>query len=271
MSGRAPDGRRRARRLATAAAAAALGVACLLAVGAGAETSGRDGVVVSLDGSIRPERLPRHRPMPISITLSGSIRAVGGATPPQLTRLEIAFGARGGLDTSGLAGCPAARLRNATGGQALARCRPALVGRGTIEAEVPLNPEEPILARAGVLAFNGRSGGRPAVWIHAYSASPPVSFVLPFYVRRIDDGAYGLLLRAPVAAALGRWPRLRAFHIELGRRYLAGGVRHSFLTAGCPLPPRFRVFAVPFARATYTFAPRPTLSTTHLSSCRVRE
>lgn len=252
-------------------AVVALGLAGLLAVGAGAETSGRDGVVVSLEGSIRPQRLPRHRPMPISITLSGSVRAVDGATPPRLTRLEIAFGARGGLDTAGLARCPRARLRNATRSQALERCRPALVGRGTIDAEVPLNPDEPVLAHASVLAFNGRAGGRPAVWVHAYSASPPVSFVLPFYVRRVDDGAYGLLLRAPTAAALGHWPRLRSFRIELGRRYLAGGVRHSYLSARCPLPPRFHVFSFPFARATYTFAPRPTLSTTHVTRCRVRE
>jgi hypothetical protein len=243
----------------------------MLAVGAVAETAGGDGVVVSLDGSIRPQRLPRHRPMPISITLSGSVRAVGGATPPRLTRLEIAFGARGGLDTVGLPRCPRVRLRNATASQALERCRAALVGRGTIDAEVPLNPDEPVLAHASVLAFNGRAGGRPAVWVHAYSASPPVSFVLPFYVRRVDDGPYGLLLRAPTAAALGHWPRLRSFQIKLGRRYLAHGVRHSYLSAACPLPPRFHVLSFPFARATYAFAPRPTLSTTPVTRCRVRE
>jgi len=271
VSGRASHRRRAGWRLVAVVSAMALGIAGLLAVGAGAETSGRDGVIVSLEGSIQPQRLPRHRPVPISITLSGSVRAVGGVASPRLTRLEVAFGARGGLDTVGLPRCPRARLRNATQSQALARCRSALVGRGTIDAEVPLNPEEPILAHAGVLAFNGRSGGRPAVWVHAYSATPPVSFVLPFYLRRVHDGAYGLLMRAPVAATLGHWPRLRSFQIKLGRRYLAHGVGHSYLSASCPLPPRFHVLSFPFARATYTFSPRPSLSTTILRSCRVRE
>lgn len=259
------------RGLLAVAAALVLGLAGLLAVGAGAETTGGGGVVVSLDGSIQPQRLPRHRAVPISVTLSGSARATTGTTPPRLTRLEIAFGARGGLDTAGLARCPRGRLLNATGRQALERCRAALVGRGTIDAEVPLNPDEPVTAHARVLAFNGRAGGRPAVWVHAYATTPPVSFVLPFYLHRVRDGAYGVLLRAPVAAALGRWPRLRSFRIELGRRYRAHGAPHSYLSAACPLPPRFHVLSFPLARATYTFSPRPRLSTTILRSCRVAE
>lgn len=257
------------RPLAIALTAAAL--AALAAVPAGAERTGGGGVIVSLDGSIAPRQLPRQRPAPVSLTLEGTVRAEAGEQPPHLDRIELAFGARGGLDAAGLPRCPRARLRNATRQQALARCGAALVGRGTLEAEVPLDPERPLLAHAGLLAFNGRSGGRPAVWVHAYSASPPVSFVLPFYLRRLGHGAFGYLLRAPVAASLGRWPRLRGFRIRLGRSYRSGGARHSYLNARCPLPPRFRTLSVPLAKATYSFASGPTLSTTILRRCRVRE
>jgi hypothetical protein len=246
-------------------------IAGLAAVRAGAETSGRAGVVVALDGSFTPHRLPRDRPTPISITLKGRIGFEAGVAPLPLTRIELAFGAKGGLDTAGLPTCRRAQLRNATQSQAMARCRGALVGRGTIVAEVPLNPAEPLLAHASVLAFNGRSGGRPAVWVHAYSAAPPVSFVLPFHLRTVDDGAYGVQMTAPVAASLGRWPRLRSFDITLGRRYRAGGVAHSYLSAGCPLPPRLHIGYFALARATYRFAPRPSLSVPILRSCRVRE
>jgi hypothetical protein len=228
-------------------------------------------VIVSLDGSIAPRSLPRHRPAPISVLLEGTVRGEGGELPPRLNRIELAFGARGGLDAAGLPRCPRSRLRNATREQALARCGPALVGRGSLQAEVPLDPDRPLLADAGLLAFNGRAGGRPAVWVHAYSASPPVSFVLPFYLRPLRSGAFGILLRAPVAAALGRWPQLRGFQLRLGRSYRAGGARHSYLNASCPLPPRFHTFSVPFARATYSFAAGPTLSTTILRRCSVRE
>ena len=259
-------------RRAVAGSSVLLLVLALLAVApAGAERTGRAGIVVSLDGAIHPDRLPRDRAAPVSLTLRGTIAADHGGALPQLNRIEVAFGARGGLDTAGLPVCPRSRLRNATQSQALARCRGALVGRGTIDAEIPLNPAEPLEAHAAVLAFNGRSHGHPAVWVHAYSASPPVSFVLPFHLRTVDDGTYGLLLSAPVRSALGRWPRLRAFEITLGRRWSSRGIAHSYLSASCPLPPRFHIALFPLARATYRFAPRPNLSTTILRGCRVSE
>jgi hypothetical protein len=248
-----------------------LAIACLTTVHAGAETSGRAGVVVALDGSFSPHRLPRDRPTPISVTLKGWVHFEEGVAPRPLTRIELSFGARGGLDTAGLPTCRREQLRNATQSQARARCGGALVGRGTIDAEVPLNPAEPLLAHASVLAFNGRSGGRPAVWLHAYSAAPPVSFVLPFYLRTADDGAYGVQMRSPVAASLGRWPRLRSFDFTLGRRYRAGGTEHSYLSASCPLPPRLHKGYFALARATYRFNPRPSLSVPILRSCRARE
>ncbi|HET7590838.1 MAG TPA: hypothetical protein VFK14_11740 [Solirubrobacterales bacterium] len=258
------------RTLPAPALLALLALAMLAPGDAAAECSGGRGVVVCLGGSISPQVLPRHRLVPISLRLEGTIGAQGG-TPPRLQRFDLAFGARGGLDTAGLPVCPRARLRNSTHRQALARCGRALVGRGTIAAEVPLNPAEPILAHAQALAFNGRAHGRPAVWVQAYSPSPPVSFVLPFYLSHPRAGAFGVQLRAPTASALGRWPRLRSFRLHLGRRYRAGGQARSYLSASCPLPPRFHVFRVPLARATYEFDSGPTLSTTILRGCRVGE
>jgi hypothetical protein len=246
----------------------------LLALAAGpafAEQIGRPDVVVSFDGKISPRILPRQRPAPVFLEISGTVRGTKGHLPPQLRRIELAFGARGGLDAAGLPVCPRARLDNATARQALARCGGALVGRGAIGAEVPLNPADPVLARAQLLAFNGRSAGRPAVWALAYSVSPPVSFVLPFYLRSMATGPYGLLMRSPVRRALGHWPRLRSFSIALGRRYRVAGEPHSFLNARCPLPPRFDALSVPVARATFYFAPRPTLTQPILRRCKVRE
>jgi hypothetical protein len=106
--------------------------------------------------------------------------------------------------------------------------------------------------------------------MHAYSKVPPVSFVLPFEVRRLGGGDFGVLLRGKVQSALGHWPRLRSFSVTLGRRYRALGKARSYLSARCPLPPRFSIGFFPLARATYFFDPRPTLSTTILRGCRVR-
>jgi hypothetical protein len=251
---------------------AAIFVLVCLAVGpAAAEQAGRAGVRVSLDGRVSPNVLPRHDLRPVSVLLSGSVGSSGGETPPRLRRIEVAIGAGGGLDAAGLAVCPRSRLRNATRDQAMSRCGEALVGHGSILAEVPLAPDRPLLTRARALAFNAREDGRRAVLVHAYSASPPVSFVLPFTLRILRRGTYGVRLEAPVARALGRWPRLRSFRITLGRRYRSHGRRHSYLNAHCPLPRRFGHLDVPFARATYSFAPAPEVSISISRPCRVRE
>jgi hypothetical protein len=264
---------RRSRRagLCFGAVVVLLAIGCLSVGLATGEQTGNPEVVVSFDGKIIPRALPRHRPGPVFLQLSGGVRGTEGNPPPRLQRIELAFGAHGGLDTAGLPVCPRGRLRNATQRQALARCGGAVVGHGEITAEVPLNPTNPLSARAGALAFNGRSHGRPAVWVHAYSSSPPVSFVLPFYLRRLPRGAYGLLMRSPVRQALGRWPRLSAFSVTLGRRYGAGDALHSYLSGSCPLPARLSALSVPIARASFYFAPRPTLTQSIHRFCRVSE
>lgn len=258
-------------KLVPMAVLACLALGALAAGVATGEQSGGGGVHATFNGSIAPKRLPRDRPVPVSVELKGSIRGSDGSPAPRLKRIELAFGARGGLETAGLPVCPRARLRNATSRQALQRCRSALVGHGTIGAEAPLSQAEPLPVRARVLAFNGRANGRPAVWVHAYSAAPPVSFVLPFYLRRVRDGGFGVLLRAPLSQALGRWPRLRSFRIDLGRRYRAEGDRRSYLNASCPLPPRFHFLSFPLARATYRFAGKPSHTITVLRGCHVRD
>jgi hypothetical protein len=244
--------------LVLALSVSALACLCLAALSADAEQSARAGIRVSFDGSFAPNRVPRHRLVPISLTLEGSAHSKTEPSP-RLRQIEIAFGARGGLDTAGLPLCERSQLRNATRRQALARCRGALVGHGEISAEVPFNSEQPFVTQAGVLIFNGRTHGKPAAWVQAYSSSPPVSFVLPFFLRRPVKGTYGVLMRSPVGSALGPWPRLRSFRITLGRRYPAGGRAHSYLSAHCPLAPRLTSLSVPFARATYRFAPHTTI------------
>jgi hypothetical protein len=273
----APGGSRlRLRRVPAALLGAILllAPAALVSSPAPAEQSGGDGVVVSLDGSVSPRRLPRHRPVPVSLTFSGSVQGLDPARPPHLARIEIAVGSRGGLHTAGLPTCPRADLRASTLRHALAACRPALIGHGGLTARIEFPGQEPTDVLAHMLAFNGRTAtGRLAVWLLVRPTRPalPSSFVLPFYMQRVDRRSYGLLLHAPVSATEGRWWALRSFRITLGRRYRAEGEWHSYLSAHCPLPPRFHIGYFPLARATYTFAGGPTLSTTITRSCRARD
>jgi hypothetical protein len=257
--------------------AGALAIALVLSASLGdaaAERSSRAGVIVSLDGSVAPQRLPRDRPVPVFLTLSGKVRTVDSSPPPHLARISFDFGASGAVSTAGLPGCPYAQLRATSPRRALAACEPALIGRGHVAAIMDFPDLPPIRVVAELLAFNGRTAdGRTVIRILVYPRSrilPSSSFVLPFYLQRLDVGGYGATLRSTVSRTLGRWWRLRSFRITLGRRYRADGNWRSLLSANCPLPPRFSVGIFPLARATYHFDPAPTVTTTILRACRVR-
>jgi hypothetical protein len=254
------------------AALAVVGVLAALSAGlARGERVQHGNLIVSLDGGISPRGLPRDRPAPAAVSLSGRLRTADGSPLPRLSGIELALAGRGLLSTRGLPLCPRQRLRNATGAQALERCGGALVGHGRLQTEVFVPHQAPFAAHARLLAFNGRAkGGGVAVWVHAFSTKPPVSFVLPFLVRH-RPGAFGTALRAILPRSIGPWPHLTSFEMTFGRRYRYRGALRSYLSASCPLPPRFTAGIFPFARATYTFAGKRRLATTIVRGCRARD
>jgi hypothetical protein len=71
-------------------------------------------------------------------------------------------------------------------------------------------------------------------------------------------------------ASLGPWPHVSAFHITFARRFAYRGSVHSYLSASCPVPPRFTGGLLPFARASYFFPAEFTVTTTVARACHVR-
>lgn len=246
---------------------AALAIAAAPADG---ERTQRGNLIVAVNGGISPLRLPRNRPAPVAITLAGSIATADGSPLPRAQRIELALAGRGLLDTRGLAVCPRGRLRNADGRQALERCSGSLVGHGSLEAQVVVPHQAPIAVRGSLLAFNGRTakGGR-AVWVHVFAADPPVSIVLPFVVRR-RPGGFRTALVATVPRSVGSLTHLAGFRITLARRFTYRGVRRSYISASCPVPPALTAGFLSFASATYSFADGRRLTVDAVRSCRAR-
>ena len=249
-----------------------LGVALLGAVGAGlaaGERTQKGDLIVSLDGGLSPLALPRERPAPVAVHLESDLRAVAGKALPRVTRIELGLPAQGVLSTRGLPTCAPPRLRNAKPPEALAACRDALVGRGRLQAEVKLPNQEPFTIQTRLLAFNGRPGGRRGVILHAFAADPPTVAVLPVRLRQ-GSGRFGLGLVADLPRALGPWPRLASFELTLSRRYSYRGRSRSYLSASCPVPPRFSAGFFSFARVDLTIAGGRQIATGIARSCRAR-
>ena len=250
-------------------AVAALLAVVLLASIAHGERVQRGNLIVTLDGAFSPLALPRERPAPVAVELDAGLETSDGSVLPRVTRVELGIPGQGVITTRGLPTCSPRRLRDTTHRKALEACRPALIGRGRMLAQVKLPHQKPFAVRARLLAFNGRVDGRRAVVVHGVSAEPPTSVVLPFLIR-LRPGRFGTVLVAHLPRTLGPWPRFARFEFDLFRRYTHEGRRLSYLSATCPIPKRFTAGFFSFAKATFTLVDGRRVSTGIARSCRAR-
>jgi len=267
MTPRAPKGGAARRALAALAA-----LALLAGLGAGiayGERTQHGNLIVSLDGELAPLKLPRDRPAPVSVHLDGGLQTADGELLPRVTQVELGLPGQGVLTTRGLPTCSQRRLRDTTSAKARELCGAALVGSGTLQADVLLPNQDPFTIDADLLAFNGRVGGRRAVILHAVAAKPPTVVVLPFILRR-REGRFGLAMVADLPPTLGPWPHFAHFGMTLSRRYTYRGRERSYLSASCPIPPRFTAGFFSFAKASFILDDGTRVGTGIARGCRAR-
>jgi hypothetical protein len=236
------------------------------------ELTQSEGLRVAFDGGFSPSALPRNRPVPVTVRIDGSIGTVNGSEPPPLRQVSFAINRNGKLYSGGLPSCPVELLQSTTSQAALARCRPALIGRGSFGADVDF-PSLPLVpVRGRLLAFNGRSDGRPEVLLHLYVSTPAqVTLVLPFKVIRQSAGAFGTVLSAQIPKIAGELGYVTDIDLEIGRRYRYRGLPRSLLSASCAAPAGFPGAIFNFAKGSFSFANGQRLTTTLTRDCQVRQ
>ncbi len=237
---------------------------------ASAERIQHGNLIVALNGGITPLKLPREHTVPVKVHLSGKALTSDASPLPRVNwiRLELAW--RGVLNARGLPVCPQARLISTDTRQAIERCGPARVGTGTLLAKIFVPNQEDFNVPARIVAFNGRTkSGRHAVLVHAYAATPPVSFVIPFSIHH-RSGAFRTVLIALIRRSAGPWPHVSDFSIAVARRFRYRGKEHSYLKASCPLPNGLTAAFLSLARATYSFQGGRHLTIGTVRSCRAR-
>jgi len=252
------------------AVAAALVAAVLVTGSANAERAQHGNLIVTLDGGISPRKLPRGKPVPVAVHLSGGVQTTDESPLPRVNKLKLELAWRGILSTRGLPVCPRGRLVGRDNRQAVGACGRSLVGRGNLHAKIFLPGQAPFGVKTILNAFNGKTKvGRPAVLVHAYTPDPPVSFLIPFVIKR-QPGAFRTVLVSTLKRSVGTWPHVANFRVSVSRSFELDGVRRSYLKASCPVPKNFTAGFLSFARATYTFANGDELPIESVRSCRAR-
>lgn len=205
----------------------------LFAGAAGAAIVEVNGLVLHADGGFQPHKLPRRQYVPIDFQGHVDARAKAGGPPPVLTKAVIDFDRDGRLSAGGLPTCGAEQVANATPEQARNVCRNAIVGTGHVEASIAL-ASGAVRVKSPLTLFNGSpQDGHPTVLVHAQTTVPGTqtfAIVVPIERRRGEYRYRAILEPPPIAAGLGA---LTHVDVKIGRRFRAGGQRHSYVSARC--------------------------------------
>jgi DNA-binding beta-propeller fold protein YncE len=230
----------------------------------------RGSLRVSFDGKLTPHTLPRHGSAPVKVAVAAKIASSDGGDPPRLRQIAIAINRNGHFTPQGLPVCSLRDIQPSTTANALEACRGSLVGEGHFSAKVLLAQQAPFPSDGKVYAFNGTLHGKPAILAHVYGTDPvPTSFTLPFELRP-TKGTFGTTLRASLPSVTGDSGYITGLSLNLGRGFSFHGQRRSYFSAGCPAPAGFPGAVFPFARASFAFAGKGSISSTLTRSCAAR-
>jgi hypothetical protein len=211
------------------------GAAWLVSSAAGQTTVRAGNLVITIDGLVTPEKLPKKAPVPITLKVKGSIATADASHVPALKTLSLQFDRHGTIYTKGLATCRASQLRSTLTSQAKKACGPALVGTGRASAEVAFPEQAPFDASGPLLIFNGApKGGKPVLLFHVYAHVPaPTTFVTEGVIERIK-GKYGTQTEIAIPTIAGGQGSLTSFEATLHKTWSYKGEKRSLLLASCP-------------------------------------
>ena len=226
---------------------------------------------ITVLSQIQPYKLPRQGTAPIAVFVSGHLSAPHGGIPAQLQEMTVQVNKHGLLQSRGLPTCTLKQLQATSTERALTSCGDAVIGSGQFWAHIVLPDQGAYPTHGRLLIFNGRQRGKPVIYTHIFTANPFFSsFVIPFSISKVKEGAYGTELTASLPQALGSWGYVDRIKLTLKRKYRFKGHQLSYFNSGCPAPKGTMRTVFPLALASFAFDGGVGLSAKVEKSCGVR-
>lgn len=191
-------------------------------------------LILRANGGFTPTSLPKKKFAPIDFHGEADVERKGGGVPPVLERAVLEFDRDGKLSTAGLAECPSELVANATPEEARAVCKAAIVGEGHVEGLIAIPGQQAVPTKSLLTIFNGpRLGGNPTVVLHAQFTNPMLqTFAIVVPIER-ESGSFGYRATLEVPPVADGFGALTHVDIRVGRRYVSGGVKRSYVAARC--------------------------------------
>jgi hypothetical protein len=191
------------------------------------------GLELKADGEFTPHELPRNRPAPIEIEGKAAIRSMAGGPPPELEQLILDFDRDGRLSTKGLPTCAPASIEHIGVGAARRKCEGAIVGKGTVGAQVLIEGRW-IRVTGALTLFNGPAAGHTATVV---AHAQPVSLPEEIYVVTIPidrtKGEFRYRATVEVPEIFNGTGVLANTKVKISRRYRFKGKERSYVSAQC--------------------------------------
>lgn len=262
------SGRGRAERRALLTLGVAL-VSLAAASPSGALTLEEEVPTPTAKAELSPSILPRGGSAPASLSLGFTSELPASPEVPQLSRIEIDVSRNVTLQVKGLPSCTEGRLLSDYSRYG-SECPGSLVGTGSVTSEVALyRDEEPVTISGRLNAYYSEENGRRLILAQVRSAHPPLTYVIPFTLRRAR-GRSRVALVVPKRRMLhmlgacqeghpecfgtpytleGVYSHISEFEISLHRLFGYRGAQGSFVRARCGAPSGQR--SPPFPLATF--------------------
>jgi hypothetical protein len=217
-------------------------VAMLVAlVGVGSATADKPvtveagNLVFTFNGGFAPNKLPKKKFAPITLTASGKIQTKDGTHPPALTETIVETDKNGTINVRGLPKCRSGQLQSRDTTAAEKACKKAIIGKGNTKVEVQFPEQKPIDVTSKLLVFNGGvKGGKTTLFIHAYFSAPVTgAIVTTLKIKKVKHGRYGLKTVARIPKIAGGSGSVKTFNLKINRKYRYKGRKVSVLSARC--------------------------------------
>jgi hypothetical protein len=193
------------------------------------------GLELTSDVTFSPKVGPKDKQTPLEITNQGSVKEADGSHPPAARELILEVDKNGEIHTEGIPTCKSGQLQATTTAAALKACRPALLGEGTVEAEVAFAEQRPLKIPSKLLLFNGSEKGGKTVWYaHAYLANPvSAAIVTTVTITKIHRGRFGTLVVVKVPQIAGGAGSGTAFKLKIFKFVKVGGKQINPISGRC--------------------------------------